>query len=85
MAAADYDFHGRTALITGGAGGIGAAVARTLQAGGAQVATFDSRAADLDGVLAIKGDVRRSEASTRPSLASRRSSARLISPSVRPA
>jgi 3-oxoacyl-[acyl-carrier protein] reductase len=58
---ASYDFHGRTALITGGAGGIGAAVARTLQAGGAQVATLDSRAADLDGVLSIDGDVRRSE------------------------
>src|SRR5262249_30077627 len=58
---ARYDFHGRTALITGGAGGIGAAVARTLLAGGAQVATLDSRAADLDGVLAIDGDVRRSD------------------------
>jgi 2-dehydro-3-deoxy-L-rhamnonate dehydrogenase (NAD+) len=58
---ARYDFHGRTALITGGAGGIGAAVARTLQSGGARVATFDSRTADLDGVLAIDGDVRRSE------------------------
>ena len=58
---ARYDFHGRTALITGGAGGIGAAVARALQSGGAQVATFDSRATDLDGVLAIEGDVRRSE------------------------
>jgi 3-oxoacyl-[acyl-carrier protein] reductase len=57
---AQYDFHGRTALITGGAGGIGAAVARTLQAGGARVATLDSRTADLDGVLAIDGDVRRS-------------------------
>jgi 2-dehydro-3-deoxy-L-rhamnonate dehydrogenase (NAD+) len=58
---AGYDFNGRTALITGGAGGIGAAVARTLQAGGARVATLDSRASDLDGVLAINGDVRRSE------------------------
>jgi 3-oxoacyl-[acyl-carrier protein] reductase len=31
-----------------------------LQAGGARVATLDSRTADLDGVLAIDGDVRRS-------------------------
>ena len=61
MAAANYDFHGRTALVTGGAGGIGAAVARTLQSGGARVATLDSRAGDLEGVLAIDGDVRRSE------------------------
>jgi NAD(P)-dependent dehydrogenase (short-subunit alcohol dehydrogenase family) len=58
---ANYDFHGRTALITGGAGGIGAAAARTLQSGGARVATLDSRAADLDGVLAIDGDVRSSD------------------------
>ena len=58
---AQYDFHGRTALVTGGAGGIGAAVARTLQSAGARVATLDSRPADLDGVLAIDGDVRRSQ------------------------
>jgi 3-oxoacyl-[acyl-carrier protein] reductase len=56
-----YDFHGRTALVTGGAGGIGAAAARILQSGGARVATLDSRAADLDGVLSIDGDVSRSD------------------------
>jgi NAD(P)-dependent dehydrogenase (short-subunit alcohol dehydrogenase family) len=61
VTSASYHFHGRTALITGGAGGIGAAAARTLQAGGARVATLDLRAADLDGVMAIEGDVRRSE------------------------
>ena len=55
-----YDFTGRTALITGGAGDIGAAVARRLMAGGARVATLDLRAADLDGVLALTGDVSRS-------------------------
>jgi 3-oxoacyl-[acyl-carrier protein] reductase len=60
MTSARYDFHGRTALVTGGAGGIGAAVARTLQGGGAQVATLDVRARDGGGVLAIEGDVRRS-------------------------
>jgi 3-oxoacyl-[acyl-carrier protein] reductase len=54
------DFSGRTALITGGAGDIGAAVARRLQAGGARVATLDVRPAELDGVLAITGDVTRS-------------------------
>jgi len=59
--AASYDFEGRTALITGGAGDIGGAVARTLKSAGAQVATLDLRAADLDGVLALTGDVSRSE------------------------
>ncbi len=58
---AQYDYSGRTALITGGAGDIGAAVARRLLAGGAQVATLDARAAGLDDVLAITGDVSRSE------------------------
>ncbi len=56
MAASD-DFKGRTALITGGAGDIGAAVARRLLSGGARVATFDVRAAELEGVLALTGDV----------------------------
>ncbi|MGO9820785.1 MAG: hypothetical protein ACLPTJ_09075 [Solirubrobacteraceae bacterium] len=40
---ATYDFSGRTALVTGGAGGIGIAVARVLLAGGALVATLDAR------------------------------------------
>jgi 3-oxoacyl-[acyl-carrier protein] reductase len=56
-----YDFTGRTALVTGGAGDIGAAVALRLKASGARVATLDLRAAELDGVLALTGDVSRSE------------------------
>ena len=55
--AISYDFAGRTALITGGAGDIGAAVARRIQSGGGRVATLDLRAAALDGVLALTGDV----------------------------
>ena len=55
--AISYDFGGRTALVTGGAGDIGGAVARRIQAGGGRVATFDLRAATLDGVLALTGDV----------------------------
>ena len=51
------EFEGRTALITGGAGDIGGAVARRLQAGGARVASFDLRAAELEGVLSLTGDV----------------------------
>ncbi|MBV9797801.1 MAG: SDR family oxidoreductase, partial [Solirubrobacterales bacterium] len=59
---ASYDFEGRTALITGGAGDIGAAVARRLRAGGAKVATLDSRAASPgEALLAITGDVGRAE------------------------
>ena len=56
-----YDFNGRTALITGGAGGIGAAAARLLLADGARVATLDLKPAQLEGVLAIEGDVSSSE------------------------
>jgi 3-oxoacyl-[acyl-carrier protein] reductase len=59
--AASYDFEGRTALITGGAGDIGAAVVRRLAAGGARVATLDVRATELDEVLALTGDVSRSD------------------------
>ena len=54
---AQYDYSGRTALITGGAGDIGAAVARRLLAGGASVATLDARGGGLEDVLAITGDV----------------------------
>jgi 3-oxoacyl-[acyl-carrier protein] reductase len=57
----DFDFNSTTALITGGAGDIGAAAARRLMEGGARVATLDLRAAALDGVLAIEGDVSSSE------------------------
>ena len=59
--AVSYDFEGRTALITGGAGGIGGAVALRIMAAGGRVATLDLRPAELDGVLAITGDVSRSE------------------------
>ena len=59
--AAGEDFDGRTALITGGAGDIGAAVGRRLLAGGGRVATLDLRASELEGVLALTGDVSRSK------------------------
>src|SRR2546423_14938468 len=36
-----FDFAGRTAVVTGGAQGIGAAIAKRLQASGAKVAIWD--------------------------------------------
>jgi 3-oxoacyl-[acyl-carrier protein] reductase len=53
---ASYDFSGRCALVTGGSSGIGEAVAVRLRASGAQVAVFDRRPADGDG-LSIQGDL----------------------------
>lgn len=54
-----YDFEGRTALVTGGASGIGAATVERLRAGGAEVAIFDRSVEGLEG-LAIAGDISRS-------------------------
>jgi 2-dehydro-3-deoxy-L-rhamnonate dehydrogenase (NAD+) len=53
-------FSGRVALVTGGASGIGAAVAERLVAEGAAVASLDRHAEVPDGVLAVAGDVSRS-------------------------
>jgi 2-dehydro-3-deoxy-L-rhamnonate dehydrogenase (NAD+) len=56
------DFSGRTALVTGGASGIGAATVELLRARGARVAAFDLDPSGLDeGVLGIAGDVTASE------------------------
>jgi 3-oxoacyl-[acyl-carrier protein] reductase len=53
----DQRFSGRVALVTGGASGIGAAVARRLLAEGAQVASLDLQDRAPDDVLALTGDV----------------------------
>jgi len=56
----DQRFSGRVALVTGGASGIGEAVARRLLNEGARVASFDLHAEAPQGVLALAGDVSRS-------------------------
>jgi 3-oxoacyl-[acyl-carrier protein] reductase len=43
------DFAGRTAVVTGGAQGIGAAIVKRLEASGAKVAIWDVNGRDLDG------------------------------------
>jgi 3alpha(or 20beta)-hydroxysteroid dehydrogenase len=60
----DARFEGQVAIVTGGAGGLGRALARRLLADGARVALVDSdraqldrAASDLGGVLAIPADV----------------------------
>jgi NAD(P)-dependent dehydrogenase (short-subunit alcohol dehydrogenase family) len=50
-----YDFAGRTALVTGGASGIGAATAARLRASGAEVAVFDRES--VEGYVSVTGDI----------------------------
>jgi 3-oxoacyl-[acyl-carrier protein] reductase len=51
---AEGDFAGRVALVTGGSGGIGAAICRALAAGGARVAVGYGRSAEPARALAAK-------------------------------
>lgn len=50
-------FDNRVALVTGGAGGIGAAIAKTLRDLGAKVAVGDLVAPDHEGILGLTLDV----------------------------
>ena len=57
-----YDFRDRTALVTGGASGIGAATVDLLRSAGARVAVLDLDPHGVDGgVLAVQGDIGRSD------------------------
>ncbi|WP_439592856.1 SDR family NAD(P)-dependent oxidoreductase [Microbacterium sp.] len=52
------DFEGLVAVVTGGASGIGAAIARELRSRGARVAIVDRQMGSTpDGVLAVEADV----------------------------
>ena len=48
-----FDFSGRTAVVTGGANGIGAAIAEALSEGGASVWIFDRETADSPRQLQV--------------------------------
>lgn len=54
MADHSFSFTGRTALVTGGARGVGAAVAREIHRGGGNVAVSDL---DLDAARALASDL----------------------------
>ena len=55
----DIDLKGRTAIVTGGAGGIGGAIAERLLRSGAKVAVWDLRPAEGGGadLISIQADV----------------------------
>ena len=53
----DHRFSGRVAFVTGAASGIGASATRRLLLEGAKVATFDLNDSEVEGALALTGDV----------------------------
>lgn len=58
VTATEAEFDGLVAIVTGGASGLGAAIARRLLAGGARVAVLDRDPAGApDGALAVRADV----------------------------
>jgi 2-dehydro-3-deoxy-L-rhamnonate dehydrogenase (NAD+) len=60
-----YDFSGQTAIVTGGARGIGRAVATQLLRSGAQVWIWDTDPVELDGAHSLRVDVRNIDQITR--------------------
>ena len=56
-----YDFSGQRAIVTGGARGIGRAVAEHLVRSGAQVWTWDVDPIELDGAHSLRVDVTKAD------------------------
>jgi NAD(P)-dependent dehydrogenase (short-subunit alcohol dehydrogenase family) len=52
-----YDFHSRTAIVTGGARGIGRSIAEKLRDSGAKVSVWDIQAPNFHGVSFVNVDV----------------------------
>jgi len=52
-----FDFSGRTAIVTGGANGIGRGIAKHLSAAGAKVHVWDLETFSADGMLSYRCDV----------------------------
>jgi 3-oxoacyl-[acyl-carrier protein] reductase len=52
-----FDFTGRTAIVTGGANGIGRGIADRLQAAGAEVHVWDLQTLAADGMFSYRCDV----------------------------
>jgi NAD(P)-dependent dehydrogenase (short-subunit alcohol dehydrogenase family) len=52
-----YDFTGQTTIVTGGARGIGRAIAAGLLRSGAQVWSWDANPIELDGAHSVRVDV----------------------------
>jgi NAD(P)-dependent dehydrogenase (short-subunit alcohol dehydrogenase family) len=56
-----YDFSRKTAVVTGGAKGIGRAIAERLRSCGAQVLVWDTTPVRLEGIASLVVDVTRSD------------------------
>ena len=56
-----YDFSGQTAIVTGGARGIGRAIAAQFVRFGAQVWTWDVDPVELDGAQSLRVDVTKAD------------------------
>src|SRR6266403_4851889 len=56
-----YDFSGQTAIVTGGARGIGRAIAAQLVRFGAQVWAWDVDPVELDGAQSLRVDVTKAD------------------------